>query len=88
MDLASKRRIENIEKVLDNHFKKLEIETLDDYAGIRQWFHFHIYSIENLEVLSNQPFFTPYLHTIKWSFFPSFPTNHENNPAANKAGNA
>jgi len=36
---------------------------------------------------SNHPFFTPYLHTIKWSFFPSFPANHENNPAANKADN-
>jgi hypothetical protein len=50
LDLASKRRIENIEKVLDNHFKKLEIETPDDYAGIRQWFHFHIYSIENFKI--------------------------------------
>ena len=26
-------------------------------------------------------------HTIKWSFFPSFSANHENNPAANKADN-
>ena len=40
------------------------------------------------KILSNHPFFTPYLHTIKRSFFPSFPANHENNPAANKAGNA
>ena len=39
------------------------------------------------KTLSNQPFFTPYLLPIKWSFFPSFPTNHENNPAANKADN-
>ncbi len=31
--------------------------------------------------------FTYFLHTIKWSFFPSFPANHENNPAANKADN-
>jgi hypothetical protein len=31
--------------------------------------------------------FYTYLHTIKWSFFPSFPANHENNPAANKADN-
>jgi len=46
----SKRRIEKVEKVLDNHFKKLEIETLDDYAGIRQWFYFHIYSIENFKI--------------------------------------
>jgi len=48
LDLASKRRIENIEKVLDNHFKKLEIETLDDYAGIRQWlFIFSIFSCQS-----------------------------------------
>ena len=47
----SKRRIEKIEKALDNHFKKLEIETLDDYAGIRQWFYFtNIYKIENFKI--------------------------------------
>jgi len=47
----SKRRIEKIEKVLDNHFKKLEIETLDDYTGIRQWFYFfNIYKIENFKI--------------------------------------
>ena len=47
----SKRRIEKIEKALDNHFKKLEIETLDDYAGIRQWHYFtNIYKIENFKI--------------------------------------
>jgi len=44
-------------------------------------------TIYQQKILSNQPFFTPYLLPIKWSFFPSFPTNHENNPAANKAAN-
>ena len=47
----SKRRIEKIEKILDDHFEKLEIETLDDYAGIRQWFYFtNIYKIENFKI--------------------------------------
>jgi hypothetical protein len=29
-----------------------------------------------------------FFNTYGCSFFPSFPANHENNPAANKAGNA
>lgn len=46
----SKRRIEEIEKVLDNHFKNLEIETKDDYAGIRQWFELRLYKIEHFKI--------------------------------------
>jgi len=44
-------------------------------------------TIYQQKILSNQPFFTTYLHTIKRSFFPSFSANHENNPATNKADN-
>lgn len=46
----SKRRIEEIEKALDSHFKNLEIETKNDYAGIRQWFDLHLYKIENFKI--------------------------------------
>jgi len=40
-----KRRIENIEKVLDNHFKKLEIETPDDISECNFIQNFETYKI-------------------------------------------